>query len=146
MLRGKKICISSMTNLAVCFHGDGAHIIYFSPHFPLPFLPAHPFLFPLRPSHCIAFDSLSMRDSTVIRDIEPFRGKIHFALDLVFLCGACSELRTVQERIGWRGCSGISWYMNAFNGIGVAVGRSERSVMAMWSVPLNKNTIQQQNH
>lgn len=88
-----------MTNLAVCFHGDGAHIIYFSPHFPLPFLSAHPFLFPLRPSHCLAFDSLSMRYSTVIRDIEPFRGKIHFALDLVFLRGACSELRTVQERI-----------------------------------------------
>lgn len=81
---GKKICISSMTNLAVCFHGDGAHIIYFSPHFPLSFLSAHPFLFPLRPSHCIAFDSLSMRYSTVIRDIEPFRGKIHFASDLVF--------------------------------------------------------------
>lgn len=82
--QGKKICISSMTNLAVCFHGDGAHIIYFSPHFAPPFLSAHPFLFPLRPSHCIAFDSLSMRYSTVIRDIEPFRGKIHFALDLVF--------------------------------------------------------------
>lgn len=47
--QGKKICISSMTNLAVCFHGDGAHIIYFSPHFPLSFLSAHPFLFPLAP-------------------------------------------------------------------------------------------------
>lgn len=94
---GKKICISSMTNLAVCFHGDGAHIIYSSPHFPLSFLSAHPFLFPLRPSHRIAFDSLSMRYSTVIRDIEPFRGKIHFASDLAFPPRrVCNELGTAR--------------------------------------------------
>lgn len=33
--QGKQICIHSMTNLAVCFHWAGVHIVYFSPPFPL---------------------------------------------------------------------------------------------------------------
>ncbi len=42
--QGKQICIQSLTNLAVCFHWAGVHIIYFSPPNPFPFLSLFPFL------------------------------------------------------------------------------------------------------
>lgn len=93
--QGKQICISAMINLAVCFLRSWLHTSYISL---FPFLPLHPFLFPLRPSHRIAFDSLSMRYPTVIRNIEPFRGKIHFALDLVF--SAVQRAASFEHRRG----------------------------------------------
>lgn len=83
--QGKQICIHSMTNLAVCFHWAGVHIIYFSSP---PFLSLFSLCFlsflssPL--SFCISFESLSACYFTVIRNIYQFRQKIHSLFDLVF--------------------------------------------------------------
>lgn len=42
--QGMEICIPSMTNLAVCFHMAGVHIIYFSTPFLSPFILTFPSL------------------------------------------------------------------------------------------------------
>ena len=83
--QGKQICIHSMTNLAVCFHWAGVHIIYFSPPFSFPLSLSVSFSFSPYPSHlCISFESPSMCYLTVIRNIYQFRQKMHFLADLVF--------------------------------------------------------------
>lgn len=82
--QGKQICIPSMTNLAVCFHWAGVHIIYFFPPLSSPLSLPVSFSFSLHHSHYASLlrDCQCVILQSSVTSPDSAR-KTHFLLDLV---------------------------------------------------------------